>query len=98
MDDLGDDRTWAERNSAFHLHVAEVARMPRAREVLVRIGGEWERLRRLAFRDHARPDAGPAQAEHRAMVEALAHRDLTALESLAREHNRSALRHYLPGG
>ena len=95
MEVTREDASWAALNSRFHAMVPRIARMPRAEEALARVTADWERLRRWAFRDHPRPDAGPANAEHRAMIEALRRRDQDALENLVRQHNRQALAHYL---
>ena len=98
MEKAGDDRRWMELNQRFHRTVAEIARMPRALELLDRVTGEWERLRRYHFRAVAHPDTAIADLEHRAMIAALAARQVAALESLVRTHNRSALAHYLATG
>ena len=91
---VGEDGRWMELNQRFHRTIAEIAMMPRALEMLDRISGEWERLRRFRFRAVAHPDTAVADREHRAMVAALAGRDAAALEALVRTHNRSALAHY----
>lgn len=86
---------WSELNLRFHRACAEIARMPRALEMLARVSGEWERLRRHCYLHAGRPDIAAAHREHRALVEALAARDLPLLENLVREHHRSALDFYL---
>ena len=95
MRTAGDDDRWMELNLRFHRTFAEIARMPRALELLDRVSGEWERLRRYRFRDVGHPDTAAADQEHLAMIAALAARDLPRLEDLVRQHNRSALAFYL---
>ena len=98
MEGASDDRRWMELNQRFHRTIAEIARMPRALELLERVSGEWERLRRYHFRAVAHPDTTVADREHRAMIAALAAGQVTTLENLVRTHNRSALAHYLAAG
>ena len=86
---------WIELNLRFHRTCAQIARMPRAMEMLIRVSGEWERLRRHCYLHAGKPDTVAAHREHRALVEALAKKDGPRLESLVREHNRSALAFYL---
>lgn len=86
---------WIELNMKFHRACAEIARMPRALEMLARVSGEWERLRRHCYRHAGKPDTTAAHSEHRALVQALAQKDIPRLESLVREHNRSAMDFYL---
>lgn len=95
MEATADDLSWAALNVRFHAMVPRIARMPRAEEALARVTADWERLRRWTFREHPRPDATPANQEHRAMIEALRQGDIHALESLVRQHNRQALAHYI---
>lgn len=85
---------WEEANARFHARLAACAHMPRIAEMLAAVSAEWERLYRLRFRDAAAPDRARAEAEHRAVVAALERRDLDALESGLREHNRRAASHY----
>jgi DNA-binding GntR family transcriptional regulator len=86
---------WIELNLRFHRACAEIARMPRALEMLARISGEWERLRRHCYLRAGRPDTAAAHREHQALVNALAAKDEPTLERLVREHNRSAMAFYL---
>ena len=95
MESVAEDGRWIELNQRFHRAIAEIARMPRAVEMLARISGEWERLRRHCFHDVGRPDTAAADREHRAMIQALARKDGVALEDLVRSHNRSALAFYM---
>jgi len=95
MEAVTDDARWIELNQRFHRAFAEIARMPRAVEMLARVSGEWERLRRHCFADVGRPDTGAADREHRAMIQALARKDGAGLEAIVRAHNRDALAYYL---
>ena len=96
MEALADHQEkWIEMNMKFHRTCAEIARMPRALEMLARVSGEWERLRRHCYLHAGKPDTAAAHREHRALVEALAQKDVARLELLVREHNRSALAFYL---
>lgn len=91
----GNNEKWMELNLRFHRACAEIARMPRALELLTRVSGEWERLRRHCYRHAGSPDTAAAMREHRALVEALAAKDAARLDGLVRQHNRSALAFYL---
>jgi DNA-binding GntR family transcriptional regulator len=95
MENVSDDGRWIELNQRFHRAFAEIARMPRAVEMLARVSGEWERLRRHCFAEVGRPDNATADREHRAMLQALARKDGAGLEELVRAHNRDALAFYL---
>lgn len=90
-----DGERWIEHNRRFHRAFAEIAAMPRLLEALDRVADDWERLRRHRFLKAGVPERAAADAEHRAMVEALAARDVPRLEQLVRDHNRSALAFYL---
>ncbi len=90
-----DDGKWMELNLRFHRAFAEIARMPRALEMLDRVSSEWERLRRYRFRDVGHPDTAVADREHLEMIVALGARDVAQLETLVCRHNRSALAFYL---
>jgi DNA-binding GntR family transcriptional regulator len=94
MSALGENERWMDHNHQFHRTIATIAGMPRALEMLDRVSGEWERLRRLHFRNVRHPDTAVADREHRAMVEALAKRDPEALHLLVKAHNEAALAHY----
>lgn len=93
--DAATPATWGERNSAFHRALIALARMPRLATLADQLFTDWERLRRLHYRDRGPGDATAAQGEHRRMVEALAQGDRTALEALVGQHNRAALATYL---
>lgn len=89
--DTATPETWGERNSAFHRALIDLARMPRLAELAGALFTDWERLRRLHYRDRGPGDAAAAQQEHRQMVDALATGDRATLEALSSQHNRAAL-------
>jgi DNA-binding GntR family transcriptional regulator len=95
MAGAANDGRWLELNRRFHRTIAEIARMPRALDLLDRVCDDWERLRRHRFRDVGHPDTSAAEREHRAMISALAERSAPRLEALVRQHNRAALAFYL---
>ena len=95
MEATRDDHPWAELNTTFHGHIPILAKMPRTQEILQRITVDWNRLRRWFFHDHPRRDRDQANAEHRAMVDALRLRDVEHLDVLVRAHHRAVLNHYL---
>ncbi len=94
MAGAANDGRWLELNRRFHRAIAEIARMPRALDLLERVSDDWERLRRHRFRDAGHPDTSAAEREHRAMIAALAEGAVPRLEALVRQHNRAALAHY----
>jgi DNA-binding GntR family transcriptional regulator len=93
MDKADGDR-WETLNSRFHAAMCAAAGMPRITEAFQRVAGDWERLYRTSLRTAPPPDHARAQADHRAMVEALRGKDQAGLEALLREHNRRAAKHY----
>ena len=95
MAGAANDGRWLELNRRFHRAIAEIARMPRALDMLDRVSDDWERLRRHRFRDVGHPDTSAAEREHRAMITALAERSIPQLEALVSQHNRAALAFYL---
>ncbi len=95
MEATRDDHQWAELNARFHGHIPVLAKTPRTQEILQRITVDWNRLRRWFFHDHPRRDRDHANAEHRAMVDALRLRDVEHLDVLVRAHYRAVLAHYV---
>lgn len=91
----GDHEKWMAANLDFHRACAEIARMPRALDLLTRVSGEWERLRRHCYRHAGTPDSTAAYREHQALIQALGAKDSARLEALVRDHNRNALKFYL---
>lgn len=95
MEEESDHSRWIERNARFHRAISEIAAMPRAKEMLDRVAGDWERLRRWRFANAGVPDAAVSHREHRVMITALGARDAEGLEQVVRQHNRGALAYYL---
>jgi DNA-binding GntR family transcriptional regulator len=89
-----DGDRWETLNSRFHAAMCAAARATRIAEAFSRVAGDWERLYRTGLRDSPRPDHAAAQADHRALVEALRARDLERMEAVLRAHNRRASSHY----
>jgi DNA-binding GntR family transcriptional regulator len=85
---------WAELNTKFHLAITGAARMPVLQEMLQRALDLWNRIRRHYFKGVLVYRARLAQVEHHAMLDALRHRDLAALDETVRAHNRNALDAY----
>ena len=91
----GDTGAWGRANTAFHLRLAGIARLPRVQDELRMAFDHWDRIRRHFFRSVPGPRLEEAQREHRAMVEAIARRAPAALEQCLRQHNRTARSFYL---
>lgn len=96
LENARDEAAWADANARFHREITAIAGLPLVRELTDRVLADWERLRRLAFRDSPAPDHARAQREHKAIIAALARKDLAALEKVIEAHNRGALRIYEP--
>jgi DNA-binding GntR family transcriptional regulator len=95
LDAAAGTKAWDEANARFHRAIVDLAGMPLLAEFAARTLREWERLRRAAFHERKAPDTARAQREHRALVKAIADKDLPRLEKLVAEHNRGALSAYL---
>jgi DNA-binding GntR family transcriptional regulator len=89
-----DHDAWAEANRAFHRRIVAIAGLPLVAEFTERVLTQWDRLRRMAFRDAAF-DHGAADNEHDAIIAAFTAGDAAALETLVVAHNRGALEAYL---
>lgn len=98
MDDAiaaGEPRRWGDLNTDFHVAIARASVMPLLLEVTGRAFSAWDRIRRFYFAGVLVRRVARSQAQHHAIVDALAARDYPALEALARDHNREALAAYL---
>jgi DNA-binding GntR family transcriptional regulator len=90
----GNSDGWAEMNAAFHRTVADLSGNKLLAEFTARALADWSRLRRWYLADVALHLA-EAQAEHRAMLESLARRDLSGLQRLLYDHHqRTREAHY----
>jgi DNA-binding GntR family transcriptional regulator len=85
-----DYERWAALNSEFHRAINDIARMPLLREMTDRVLARWERLRRHYFQGVVVPRVVQAQAEHHALLGALARRDPDEAEQIVRAHNQAA--------
>jgi len=94
LESAGSAKAWDEANARFHAAIVGIAGMPLLAEFSARVLREWERLRRVAYRERKTPDTTRAQREHRALVKAIEGKDLERLEKLVMEHNRGALAAY----
>ncbi len=86
---------WGRANTAFHLRLASIARLPLVQDELRVAFDHWDRIRRHFFRAVPGPRLDRAQREHREMVDSVKRRAGVALESCLRAHNRSARKTYL---
>lgn len=91
----GDADEWGRTNTAFHLRLAGIARLPLVQDELRVAFDHWDRIRRHFFHAVPGPRLDRAQQEHRAMVAAVKRRDAAVLEQCLREHNRTARTSYL---
>ena len=85
---------WADLNTRLHLALCDLAGMPMLREMMARVLGHWDRLRRFFFSGVLAHRLEQAQEEHHELVEALATGDERALEETLRRHNQGALAAY----
>jgi DNA-binding GntR family transcriptional regulator len=83
----GDKDRWAEMNAAFHRTVSALSGNKLLAEFTDRALADWLRLRRWYLAD-VELHLGEAQAEHRAMVESLARRDLSGLQRVLYDHHQ----------
>lgn len=86
---------WGRANTAFHLRLAAIARLPLVQDELRIAFDHWDRIRRHFFRAVPGPRLAQAQMEHRAMVDAVRRGTAGALERCLRRHNRTARKTYL---
>jgi DNA-binding GntR family transcriptional regulator len=91
----GDTGAWGRANTAFHLRLAGVARLPLVQDELRIAFDHWDRIRRHFFHSAPGPRLGEAQREHREMVDAVERGAGVALEQCLRQHNRAARDSYL---
>ncbi|HHY57154.1 MAG TPA: GntR family transcriptional regulator [Chloroflexi bacterium] len=96
MDVCTDDpETWSQLNREFHLLICRFANVQLIGRMLENTLDHWDRLRLHYVQDVLQQRIPEAQAEHRQMLAAFAHRDPDAIESLLRAHNRGALAAYV---
>ena len=86
---------WSDLNTQFHVAIAAMARLPMLLQMTVQVFDRWDRTRRFFFRSVLSVRMPSAQAEHHAIVEAIARRAVDDLPALMRDHSQNALRAYL---
>ena len=86
---------WLTLNRQFHQSLPSLAGLPRMEELMIRVGEDWERLRRLRFADKKGEDYKRANQQHREFLQTLERKDLVAAEDIIRRHNREALGLYM---
>lgn len=94
MESAGDVGEWAMLNRRFHESVSDLAGFTRVSEFLIRVGEDWERLRKLRFSGSYGEDLSESNQQHREFVRLLRDGKLPQVEKLIRDHNRQALRKY----
>ncbi len=95
MEGCTDPETWLTLNRSFHESLPQLAGLPRLVEQMVRVGEDWQRLRRLRFSDHRGEDKARADRQHRAFLGALKAKDLSGAIEIIQQHNREALQQYV---
>jgi DNA-binding GntR family transcriptional regulator len=86
---------WADLNTRFHHTIAASTGLPLLAEMMDRVLGRWDRIRRYYFNDVLSHRVDAAQQEHRDIVAAIGRKDFPALEAYVRQHNRNALAAYM---
>jgi DNA-binding GntR family transcriptional regulator len=90
-----DYRRWGDLNVQFHRSIAAITEMPLLLEMTDRVLRQWDRVR-YHFFSQVMPDrVGPAQADHRKIVQYLQEQQFEQLEAIVKDHNRNALAMYL---
>ncbi|MEX2608265.1 MAG: GntR family transcriptional regulator [Kiritimatiellia bacterium] len=95
MEGCADPETWLTLNRNFHESLPRLAGLPRLEEQMVRVGEDWERLRRLRFSDHRGEDKARADRQHRAFLLMLKAKNLPGTVEVIQQHNREALQQYV---
>jgi len=94
MESTEDVAEWAKLNRKFHERIPDRVGLERVGKFLVRVGEDWERLRRLRFSEADSEDIAEANRQHREFVDLLRSGRLPPIEKWIREHNRHALKKY----
>ena len=95
MDDLVDDPdAWSHANVALHELISSAGGKLLTGRMLNSVLDNWDRLRRRYLSEVSGLRLAEAQAEHRAIAEALEARDEETVVRLVQEHNRAALAAY----
>ena len=89
-----DAETWLTLNREFHQTLPALTGLTRLEELMIRVGEDWERLRRLRFADRKGEDHFLANEQHREFLQALEDKDIAWAEAIIQKHNRNALAQY----
>ncbi len=95
MDHAADEGEWLRLNRRFHEALPRLAGLKRLEEQLIRVGEDWERLRRLRFGDFPGENLESANLEHREFLKALRAGNQKQMSALIQKHNQGALNRYL---
>jgi DNA-binding GntR family transcriptional regulator len=90
-----DREEWAALNRRFHLTISELPGLELVKDLTSKVLDRWDRLRRHYFKGVLANRVEQAQQEHQQILGAMRARDLTALQTLVRQHNQGALQAYL---
>jgi DNA-binding GntR family transcriptional regulator len=86
---------WSQSNLQLHQFICDQAGMSLAKDLFLRIGDHWDRLRRYYLKDVSAGRIPVAQHDHWSLLEALRTRNPDYIAEVVRTHNRSALADYL---
>ena len=89
-----DREEWATLNRRFHLTISELPGLDLVKDLTAKVLDRWDRLRRHYFKGVLANRVEQAQQEHQQILAAMRARDLTALQTLVRQHNQGALQAY----
>lgn len=92
---LGDPDRWSEENARFHMLICDCSGATLIAEIMTRMLLHWDRVRRHYLDDVFGKRIVKAHQDHWQMFDAIRTKDPDRLESIVREHNRSALRDYV---
>jgi DNA-binding GntR family transcriptional regulator len=95
MEEAKTSEKWLTLNRNFHEALPRFSGLKRMEEQMIRVGEDWERLRRLRFSDHKGEDLKQANKQHRDFLKALKEKDFEKAEQVIRLHNREALKQYM---
>ncbi|MEO5821170.1 MAG: GntR family transcriptional regulator [Vicinamibacteraceae bacterium] len=90
-----DREEWAALNRRFHLTISELPGLDMVKDLTSKVLDRWDRLRRFYFKGVLANRVEQAQQEHQQILDAMRTRDMTALQTLVRQHNQGALLAYL---
>jgi DNA-binding GntR family transcriptional regulator len=86
---------WSQSNLQLHRFICDQAGMSLAKDLFLRIGDHWDRLRRYYLKDVSFRRIPTAQREHWSLLEALRTGNPDYVAKVVHDHNRSALADYL---